>query len=857
MRATLSLACLASLFAFSAAAQPQRVISSPVVKDRFLDFTPVAIEPDIVTPIGIAADGRGRLFVIESHTHFPKADYAGPKRDRVKLFTPGSQPGGFGKISIFADDLYHAMNVAFSPAGELYLVHRNGVLILHDRDGDGVSEARTPVLELDTPGNYPHNGLGGIAFRPDGWLYVGFGENLGPRYTLKGSDGSILSGGGEGGNIFRCRFDGSRLERVATGFWNPFALEFDRAGHLFAADNDPDSRPPCRLVHVIERGDYGFKFKFGRNGLHPFLSWNGELPGTLPMVAGTGEAPCAVVDLDRARLPERYHGHLLVTSWGDHTIEVFKPLAHGASFRAEREVIIEGDENFRPVGAAVAADGSIYITDWVDKSYNVHGRGRIWRLSAVPGVPNAPAPPYFAPRDFKPDDAPELISRMRTPGDFPVLLRLLADADAFNRSAAVGALAAGPFTSSLLSEATNPSPAVRLGVLLALRKGEFTNNTDLLARALADADESVRRIALVWTGETTNTALATNIVAALNAGPVSPVLFQTYSATAAILAKALGTNAPAIGDALASASASVQALALQSGAKVDEEKFIGFLTAPRHKDELQLRLEAARTLGELASAKAVAALKGVALNTNEPAALRADAIVALAGQPADVLASLIGLEDDASPAVRTEVIRAFRTVAQSPLVRAALERTLLRNGGRDAAFAEQVQFALKGAAAFAATRPASEEDWRKALAENGDSERGRRVFFSAALGCSRCHHIEGHGGHIGPDLSTIARAANREKLMYSILKPSRDIAPQFVTQIVETKDDQSYTGLLEGVGPDGSLTLLTADGKGVLIPAAQIKSHIQSKLSLMPEGLEQGMTVQDFRDLIAFLLSRI
>ena len=40
-----------------------------------------------------------------------------------------------------------------------------------------------------------------------------------------------------------------------------------------------------RLLHVVEGGDYGYRFRNGRKGTHPFTSWNGELPGTLPMVA--------------------------------------------------------------------------------------------------------------------------------------------------------------------------------------------------------------------------------------------------------------------------------------------------------------------------------------------------------------------------------------------------------------------------------------------------------------------------------------------------------------------------------------------------------------------------------------------
>ena len=238
----------------------------------------------------------------------------------------------------------------------------------------------TPFVRLDTPGDYPHNGLSGFAFDFAGNVYFGLGENLGADYRLIGSDGITLSGGGEGGNIYRCRPDGSKLERVATGFWNPFHMTFDVFGRLFAVDNDPDSRPPCRLLHIVEGGDYGYRFRNGRKGLHPFTAWNGELPGTLGMVAGTGEAPSGVVEYDRDNLPEDYRGTLLVTSWGDHRIEQYRLEPHGASFRATMKPVVVGGDDFRPVGIAVAPDGSLYISDWVDKSYTLHGKGRIWRL---------------------------------------------------------------------------------------------------------------------------------------------------------------------------------------------------------------------------------------------------------------------------------------------------------------------------------------------------------------------------------------------------------------------------------------------------------------------------------------------
>ncbi len=150
------------------------------------------------------------------------------------------------------------------------------------------------------------------------------GENLGEPFELVGSDGSTQRGT-QGGHVFRCSADGGNLERYATGFWNPFHMAIDPFGRLLAVDNDPHSHPPCRLVHVVPGGDYGFKYRNGAQGLHPFTGWNGETPGSLPMVAGVGEAPSGIVTYQSDQLPADYQGNLLITSWGDHRLERDSP----------------------------------------------------------------------------------------------------------------------------------------------------------------------------------------------------------------------------------------------------------------------------------------------------------------------------------------------------------------------------------------------------------------------------------------------------------------------------------------------------------------------------------------------------
>ena len=283
----------------SAASVPPHSIDSRLV------FEQIAKEPAIVTPTGLAVDSRGRVLVIESHTHFRPKDYAGPPADRIRIFEDADGDGRFERVGTFFEGTKFTMNLAFARDGTLFLATRYAVYRLEDRDGDGkadgeaASRVPTPIVRLDTPGDYPHNGLSGFAFDFAGNVYFGLGENLGADYRLMGSDGITLSGGGEGGNIYRCRPDGTKLERIATGFWNPFHVAFDAFGRLFAVDNDPDSRPPCRLLHIVEGGDYGYRFRNGRKGLHPFTAWNGELPGPCPWSRAPARRPAACLPTRR------------------------------------------------------------------------------------------------------------------------------------------------------------------------------------------------------------------------------------------------------------------------------------------------------------------------------------------------------------------------------------------------------------------------------------------------------------------------------------------------------------------------------------------------------------------------------
>src|SRR5262249_45262358 len=140
-----------------------------------------------------------------------------------------------------------------------------------------------------------------------------------------------------------------------------------------------------------------------------------------------------------------------------------------------------------------------------------------------------------------------------------------------------------------------------------------------------------------------------------------------------------------------------------------------------------------------------------------------------------------------------------------------------------------------------------------ALANGGNPVRGREIFFNADKpGCIKCHRLGDQGGVIGPDLTGAGRRFSKIHIIESILEPSRAIAPAFRNLSIRLKDGQELTGVR--LGETASvLTLGDAQGQSRTLKKEQIEELQILELSIMPEGLESGLTDTEFVDLVTFL----
>jgi putative membrane-bound dehydrogenase-like protein len=888
----------------------------PTIADPRLVIELVAAEPDIVTPTGLAVDEHGAIWVLENHTHHRPPNYTGPASDRVRVFSDFGPDGKALRVTTAAQGFRNSMGLTFGPDGSLFLATRSDIYRLRF---EGTTEIeRRVVARLETTGDYPHNGLAGFAVDPLGWVYFGLGENLGVPYRLVGSAGDSLSGGGEGGSVYRIRPDGTGLQRIATGFWNPFHMAFDAYGRLFVVDNDPDSRGPCRLLHIVTGGDYGYRFRYGRKGLHPFTCWNGELPGTLPMVAGTAEAPSGIIAYESDGLPSDYVGSLLTTSWGDHVIERFDLVPRGASIGASAKVLVRGTENFRPVGIIAAPDGSLIVSDWVDKSYPVHGKGRIWRIRAkgaskghisrfaIPTCDSATLARWLShPRvEIRHDAALTLASRgsegrqrlrdavqtadnprtqlagvwgARRGGvesfdeilklarqskfaevravaaelgeasrslselkaepaevrlraiphctDPEALLAYVDDADPFLQWAAIQALGRPAFIDFLTAKATTRAT---VGLLLCLRQTADPKARAAIPRLLASQEPQIRRAAIQWAAEERITDLAKDVEAAGTSVPITREVVEAW-----LVAREMLSGKPR-----------------DPKNEIAGEDYVAPLVADSKRDPA-LRGLALRMIRHDHPQLSTPVLKDLFSRGND--AIRRDVVRVLALRADEASQSWLR-----ELAQRRDESQLWAVVGLASSAEQASTREILRKLLDDPMLRGEARRSLGVLDDEPGQRPANPAAWKAALGQAaGNAVAGERVFFRPnGPRCYACHTVDGRGHAFGPDLSAIGRSLSREKLVESVLEPSKEVAPAFTTWKITTTDGKDHIGQIVDEGAHSIITLIDSQGRVEKIHRKVIDERSALRMSIMPDNLTSLMTVREFRDLIAFLASR-
>ncbi len=317
------------------------------------------------------------------------------------------------------------------------------------------------------------------------------------------------------------------------------------------------------------------------------------------------------------------------------------------------------------------------------------------------------------------------------------------------------------------------------------------------------------------------------------------------------------TNAvSAIAAQVGSAEAEVRAKAIRALGRIGGAAALHILGSLLTNDSRDIRQRAVVALGDSRDRNSVPAL----MNAWKVEDTRSQALDALS-RISDVRALdayLDGL-NSANPATREQSRKALIPIrdivlpeleARAPALSGSVVVELRR-------VYEQHAVARIGPLFSVSARVLEPSDYeRHALQRSGDAVRGQRIFFDeSGVACLKCHAVAGHGGSVGPDLTLIGAQFPRAALIEHVLQPSKAVREGYQQILVAMRDGEEFAGILKTETPD-TVSLLDANNRLLALPKKEIASRTASKVSLMPEGLHVGLTLDQFADLIAFLESR-
>ena len=362
-----------------------------------------ASEPEVVNPVAMTWDDRGRLWVLELY-EYPKGAPAGQKpRDRIKILEDTDADGKADKVTVWADGLNLACGLLLGDGGA-YVGAAPEFLFLKDTDDDGKADQRT-VLKTGFGLEDRHELLNGFTWGPDGWLYLTHGVFTHSKVkdpTDPNDTGVVIDAA-----VGRYHPTTKRFEVFADGTSNPWGVDFDKHGNAFVS--------ACVIPHFFHMAPAGLYQRQGGQPVYPYAY--GLLPSIVDYLHY--RAAHAGVDIYQgSQFPARWQGLAFLGNIHQSALNLNRLEPFGSSFRATKantllgpakgdfevgggNFLISKDPWFRPVSTQTGPDGALWVMDWYDKypCYQNAGadpegvdreHGRIWRVVWVGNQPGRP-----------------------------------------------------------------------------------------------------------------------------------------------------------------------------------------------------------------------------------------------------------------------------------------------------------------------------------------------------------------------------------------------------------------------------------------------------------------------------------
>ncbi|HCV97691.1 MAG TPA: glycosyl hydrolase [Verrucomicrobiales bacterium] len=314
-----------------------------------------AAEPDVINPIYMAWDERGRLWVVET-VDYPNEFKDGRKgNDRIKICEDTDGDGKADKFTVFAEGFNIPTSMTFARGG-IILAHAPEFYFLKDTDGDDKADVREVLFTGWGVGD-THAGPSNLRYGFDNWIYgtVGYA-----RFT--GSLGGKQQNFGMG--VFRFKPDASDIEFLHQFNNNTWGLGFNAAGDVFGstANNNPTFFGGIPATVFGENRQMSAKMIADSRSFHPITPNIRQVDAFNAYTAGCGHAFAT-----SAAFPKKYRDRAaFICGPTGNLLGSYYITQKGAGYSAKNgfSFVASADEWFSPIVAEVGPDGHLWIADW-------------------------------------------------------------------------------------------------------------------------------------------------------------------------------------------------------------------------------------------------------------------------------------------------------------------------------------------------------------------------------------------------------------------------------------------------------------------------------------------------------------